>query len=865
MKILRNKILTITIILFIFLSVFSSPGINSFTTPLNSSQGLTPPTFISINNFNVGNKVVSQNYVSACLQIVGDNNLASAASTNGWNGAGTSNDPIIINNLQSTNCNTQITNTTKFFVITNSYFTGGSDGLYFTNSSNFEIINSTFDSYNVYANGQSFSRGIYIDNSHNVTIKDNYLNSMTTQGVNKRWDIYMTDSSNCTISNEVLDQLYIDYYNSNFDNYNNTITNNSINSLTFRTSSSVFTNNSILESTYLGGESNTVANNSFNGVFFVDSGTFGISTFTNNKLNSYNLNFINGQSNFAILSTTTSYIFYNCSYIYIQQKNFYNLSLVGLFLNTYNITISSNYFSNVTNEFFFFNSSFVSVTSNTFMNSQYYPLWFDYQCHNVTITGNTFEGTDKYPFDISISPLCYNFTVTSNQFLNGGGFFLGVYGIANNLFKSSTFGNNAIDGKNIIIIVNQTGVIVPSNTGQVFIYNSSNVVVSNLNTINIPAPINVVNSQNVTIEDNTILTNKSYIWENVFFIAIKCYQVQDLKILHNYIDGGIDIQYNTNASNLVINDNTMNYNRHGLYVIALQYYASGINITGNTFYTNKLNIIFRYVNGLLFNNNSLIDSTNDLTLSFEFLSVINSMFTNNYFEFQDGVTGQVGISCLYGCGVNNNVFLFKGNISQSIQLYFNGAYTSASHNYFGDQPDANYDGIGDKPINLQGINDTQPLAYLTFIGTNVVNNSYILPNITLTLGLLFNKYLSQSARELYVAHNQLSVNFDYHWDQGSDTNLTGLNQTISIPQTVGTHTLYIHDLLKNRYYHYQYIVNTTIPTSSATSSTPISSGNPSSNNSSGNKSSSSADGFQFYLLLVAFSIIFFLRRKTKKY
>lgn len=86
--------------------------------------------------------------------IKGNTNFSATAAVEGWNGNGTAADPYIIEGLQMTSSPNEtlirIQNTDVHFRIINCHLIGGDHGLYFTNVSHGEILQTNISNAAIY-------------------------------------------------------------------------------------------------------------------------------------------------------------------------------------------------------------------------------------------------------------------------------------------------------------------------------------------------------------------------------------------------------------------------------------------------------------------------------------------------------------------------------------------------------------------------------------------------------------------------------------------------------------------------------------------------------------------------------------------
>ena len=140
-----------------------------------------------------------------------------------------------------------------------------------------------------------------------------------------------------------------------------------------------------------------------------------------------------------------------------------------------------------------------------------------------------------------------NVTIIGNTFVNNG---VDIWGELKHCIHDIR--NNTVNGKPLMYILNATGYSVPPNAGEVIIVNSINVLVSGANLSNTDTSIEVLYSNNTSIEDCVIKSN---------FVGIACSFSNGLNI------SGCDISNNDwegilcyESSNIMIYKCVISYN-----------------------------------------------------------------------------------------------------------------------------------------------------------------------------------------------------------------------------------------------------------------------------------------------------------------
>jgi parallel beta-helix repeat protein len=376
----------------------------------------------------------------APIYINGDADFASQASSEGWNGSGTSGDPYIIENYDinaSSAYGIHIINTNVHFVVRNCYVhDGGStyDGIYLDTVTNGAVENS---------NLSNNDEGIHLYSSSSNTLANNTCS-------NNRYGIYLSSSSSNTLANNTCSNnwrgILLDSssgntltYNTCSNNYNgiyldsssdNTLTNNTCNSNSDDgiylgdSSSNTLTNNTCSDNwrgIYLDSSSgntltyNTCSNN-WSGIYLWDSSSNVLASNTmfdcslviwGSSLNHYihtidSTNTVNGkpvyyyknQTGITVPSDAGQVIFVNCTNCIVENLVLNNGSVgIELAFSSY-VSIRNNTCSNNLVGITLDSSSSNTLTNNTCSSNNWYGIYLYYSSSNTLTYNNITDNTD---------------------------------------------------------------------------------------------------------------------------------------------------------------------------------------------------------------------------------------------------------------------------------------------------------------------------------------------------------------------------------------------------------------------------------------------------------------------------------------
>ncbi len=254
-----------------------------------------------------------------------------------------------------------------------------------------------------------------------------------------------------------------------------------------------------------------------------------------------NLNISNNFQGIVCVDTSNS-IIDNCNFI----KNGGH----GIFF----VTSSNNKINNCNCASSFFSGVYLNhlsnnniVFDNNFSNIQVCGFWIEESRKNQILKhdiSNCYKGIslDKSPGSI----------LRENDMVNCG---LAVDGITLSDYLNDVDSTNTVNGKTLYYLVNETGLTLPTNAGQVVLINSKNCNISNLDLSNGTIGIELAFSSNNTISGNIINEN------NMVAIDFDCSSNNYNRITYNTIlknNYGIDVDlsdYNIIQDNIIHENN----------------------------------------------------------------------------------------------------------------------------------------------------------------------------------------------------------------------------------------------------------------------------------------------------------------------
>ena len=307
--------------------------------------------------------------------------------------------------------------------------------------------------------------------------------------------------------------------------------------------------------------------------------------------------------------------------------------------------------------------------------------------------GNNVSNNTCSNNEVGISAFGDNNSISNNKCSNNVYASIHISG-SNNKLKGNVmldngilwvFGNevdtsNTVNGKPVYYWENVNGGTVPEGAGQVILWNCSNVIVENQYLNNAGIGILIALSSNITVKNNTCSSNS------------RCG-------IHLLLDSNNSITNNICSNNEVgirggsdnnIANNTCSNNRYGI-----QLGDSNNSITNNTCSNNTYAIALDHSNNNSIYLNNFINNTNNIHF---FASNNNSIYLNSFINNANNVHSYE----------STNLWRSDENVTYT---YNETRYTNYLGNYWDDYTgtDADGDGIGDTPYNIDKDRDFYPL------------------------------------------------------------------------------------------------------------------------------------------------------------
>jgi parallel beta-helix repeat protein len=607
---------------------------------------------------------------------------------NTWNGTGfpgngTINDPIRIEGLNITASSgylIYISGTTLHFRIAHNYLNGlttSSYGIYLNNVLDGNIINNTIT--------QAFD-GIRINNGGNHHIANNsisYNRYMGIRALNSNFNFI----SNNTIFNHT--EVGIELGGSG-GSHHNTITKNTVyNNLGGIDADQFSSNNTLISNiVYLNvngiwlkqysTNNKVISNKVFNnptgdGIRLLPS--------TSNNLVVNNTSFDNGWNGIAVeQGSNNNNVSFNNLYNNLKDGILVlgsdNNTIVHNTVNTSNwrgIAVEKDFGGDV-------GAKNNNVTFNTISNSSQFGILINTADSNI-VTHNTVQFSTRNNIRIIFSD---NNRLENNTLLNSGqyGFFswessnssvnnnvlnsgLVFYGSLFAHFDQVSIDNNLVNGKPFIYWRDKIGGSVPQGGAQVFVFNSSDVNITDQDLSSEAVGIITAFSSNLIIQNNTVRDNR---W-------------------------GMLLLSNTNNS-LIIN-NTATNNLGGIQLWGAHHNLATNNNAKNNTYDGF--VLDASENNTLMNNSMTINGQSgfDVFNSYNNTFTYNNLTNNSFYGINLDIPSQ-----------NNQIFFnnFIGNNQGGIQALDNGSLNIFTNNYWNDwiAPDIDGDRIVDSPYFLDG-------------------------------------------------------------------------------------------------------------------------------------------------------------------
>jgi parallel beta-helix repeat protein len=351
--------------------------------------------------------------------------------------------------------------------------------------------------------------------------------------------------------------------------------------------------------------------------------------------------------------------------VYLEDASDYRVEDAGqvILVNCNNITVENLDLSNTSVGIELLNTEDSNILNNTANNNSQAGIYLNSSSNN-TITGNNVSSTI---LGISL-PDSSNNTITGNTFVNSG-----LH--ARNSYQN-TVEDNTVNGKPLVYLEDASDYKV-EDAGQVILVNCNNITVENLDLSNTSVGIELLNTEDSNIINNTVSSNN---WVGIRLSSSSSNTITGNNVSNNKHDG-IDLYSSSN--NTIRDNNASNNNWVGIDLSD----SSNNSITGNNASNNNWDSI-------------RLDSSSN-----------NTIYLNNFINNNNNADYYVSTD------IWNSPF-------EITYTYDGNAYTNYLGNYWDDYEgtDAEGDGIGDTPYSIDSKgdkNDDYPLMK--------PNENYILP------------------------------------------------------------------------------------------------------------------------------------------
>ncbi len=444
--------------------------------------------------------------------------------------------------------------------------------------------NVTISGFNITCTVPSTHAGIYVSSASNCNISDNKLNGNC-------YGIYLASSSNNTLSNNNANNNEYGIYLEGSSNYN-TLT------------------------------SNNVSSNTDYGIYLDHSSN---NTLTSNIAsdNRYGINLGSSSNNTLISNNASSNTGYGISLSYasnntLTSNNASSNTIIGIYLSSAsnNTLTSNNANSNTPHGIYLDSSSNNTLTGNNASSNNYYGICLDSSSNN-TLTSNN-ANNNEYGIYLDDS----NNNTLTNNLMSSNSYNFGISISYLEDFLHDINESNLVDGKPLYYWTNRSNEEVPSDAGAVYVINSTNITVKDIELANVDAGILFAYTNNSTIQNVTV--SKGY--TSVLFAYTNNSTIQNVTVSEGFI--GVQLVF---SSYNILDAITANNTACGIYLDYSSYNA----LTSNNANNNEYGIyLLDSSNNTLSNNsvinNSIYDFNSESTSSANIIE--NLVLTNNFTE-----------------------------------------------------------------------------------------------------------------------------------------------------------------------------------------------------------------------------------------
>ena len=454
------------------------------------------------------------------ILIEGDVDFQAQATTEGWPGNGTEEDPIIIEDLEidiTVGHGIEMRNTTLHFIIRNSNISWGRYsryGIYLINVMHCTITDCILEENN---------HGIRVDYCSGIEISGNAIES------NIRYGIYLNNSNSVIVANNNISNndygIFTEHSNRNLFENNNISSNTRYGFYTILSHDNAFQNNTFIANlrggnlllsnrTLISGntaqdngginimnsrENTLIANNMVNdGIGLAGDRVEHWITHeidTSNTVDGKPIYYLRNEKGGTVPPNAGQIILANCTNMSITDQEITSGNTAIRIGFSFKIDIIGNTVSSTRYGITISQSSEILMKGNNLSNNRYYSVYI-YDSDSNNISENTFHNNGVGAMflynasfnDINNNDFAYNgeginiYESTHNTVTNNSMTDDCIIIVANQVEQSNTHqidSSNTVNGKPVYYRVNQTGGDVPMGAGQVILANCTNVTVKN--------------------------------------------------------------------------------------------------------------------------------------------------------------------------------------------------------------------------------------------------------------------------------------------------------------------------------------------------------------------------------------------------